>query len=122
METSGKYSWCSKTISLKPRALKPRRRAVRQHRSESRIRQPLTKRVVAETTVDRVNMKCENITITDASAADFAEILNLLARVQLPPEGVAENVDGFLVAKDDSSRVIATIGLERHGNTGLLRS
>src|SRR5215212_11870568 len=67
-------------------------------------------------------MNCENITITDASSDDLRDILALLSDVQLPPDGVAENVSAFLVARDESSRLIATIGLERHGNTALLRS
>src|ERR1043165_5572351 len=67
-------------------------------------------------------MNCENITITNASADDLQDILDLLSQVQLPHDGVAENVGAFLVARDESSRLIATIGLERHGNTGLLRS
>jgi len=67
-------------------------------------------------------MNCENITITDASPDDLRDILDLLSQVQLPHDGVAENVSGFLVARDESSRLIATIGLERHGNTALLRS
>src|ERR1041384_1390085 len=67
-------------------------------------------------------MNCENITITDASHDDLRDILDLLAKVQLPHDGVAENVNAFLVARDGSSRLIATIGLERHGNTALLRS
>jgi amino-acid N-acetyltransferase len=67
-------------------------------------------------------MNCENITIADASPEDLRDILDLLSQVQLPHDGVAENVSGFLVARDESSRVIATIGLERHGDTALLRS
>ena len=67
-------------------------------------------------------MNCENITIIDASPDDLRDILELLSQVQLPHDGVAENVSGFLVARDESSRLIATIGLERHGNTALLRS
>lgn len=67
-------------------------------------------------------MNCENITITDASADDLRDILDLLSQVQLPHDGVAENANAFLVARDESSRLVATIGLERHGNTGLLRS
>ena len=67
-------------------------------------------------------MNCENITIIDASPDDLRDILDLLSQVQLPHDGVAENVSGFLVARDESSRLIATIGLERHGNTALLRS
>jgi amino-acid N-acetyltransferase len=67
-------------------------------------------------------MNCENINITDASADDLSEILDLLSQVQLPHDGVAEQLNAFLVARDESSRLIATIGLERHGNTALLRS
>lgn len=67
-------------------------------------------------------MNCENITITDASSDDLRDILTLLSLVQLPQDGVAENVSGFLIARDEFSRLVATIGLERHGNTALLRS
>ena len=66
-------------------------------------------------------MNCENIAITNASADDLQAILDLLSQVQLPHDGVAENLSDFLVARDQS-RLIATIGIERHGNTGLLRS
>ena len=67
-------------------------------------------------------MNCENITINNASSDDLRDILDLLSQVQLPHDGVAENLGAFLVARDESSRLIATIGLERHGNTALLRS
>ena len=67
-------------------------------------------------------MNCENITITDASSDDLRDILDLLSQVQLPHDGVAETLSGFLVARDESSRLIATVGLEHHGNTALLRS
>lgn len=67
-------------------------------------------------------MNCENIAITNASADDLQAILDLLAQVQLPHDGVAENLSGFFVARDETSRIIATIGLERHGDTALLRS
>ena len=67
-------------------------------------------------------MNCENITITDASPDDLRDVLDLLSQVQLPHDGVAENLGAFLVARDESSRLIATIGLERHGHTALLRS
>jgi amino-acid N-acetyltransferase len=67
-------------------------------------------------------MKCENITIAEASSSDLREVLDLLSQVQLPHDGVVENLSGFLVARDESSRLVATIGIERHGNTALLRS
>ena len=65
-------------------------------------------------------MNCENITVTDASSNDLSEILNLLSQVELPHDGVAENVNAFVIARDESSQLIATIGIERHGNTCLL--
>ena len=67
-------------------------------------------------------MNCEDITIAEASSGDLREVLDLLSQVQLPHDGVAENLNGFLVARYESSRLVATIGLERHGNTALLRS
>ena len=67
-------------------------------------------------------MNCENITITNAAQDDLQAILDLLSQVQLPHDGVAENLSAFLVARDESSRLVATIGVERHGNTALLRS
>lgn len=67
-------------------------------------------------------MNCENIIITEASLDDLRDILDLLSQVQLPHDGVAETIDAFLVARDESSRLVATIGLERHGHTALLRS
>jgi amino-acid N-acetyltransferase len=69
-----------------------------------------------------MKMNCENITITDAAPDDLRDILDLLSQVQLPHDGVAENVRTFLIARDESSGLIATIGLERHGKTALLRS
>jgi len=67
-------------------------------------------------------MNCDNITITGASADDLRDVLDLLSVVQLPHDGIAENIAAFLIARDESSRPIATIGLEQHGKTGLLRS
>ena len=64
----------------------------------------------------------ENILITNASSDDLNDILDLLTQVQLPHDGVKENVTGFFVARDEGSRLVATIGLERHGSTALLRS
>ena len=67
-------------------------------------------------------MDCEGIQIAPASADDLRDILNLLTEVNLPHDGVAENLSAFLVARNRESRLVGTIGLERHGNTALLRS
>lgn len=60
--------------------------------------------------------------IEAASSADEDAILNLLTRTDLPLDGAAEHLGGFLVARDAAGRVVACAGLERHGNIGLLRS
>lgn len=54
--------------------------------------------------------------------ADLQEIRALLSMLGLPDDGVAERLDGFLIARDPSGHLIGTIGLERHGKIGLLRS
>lgn len=67
-------------------------------------------------------MNCENITISDASSDDLTDVLALLTDVQLPHDGVVDHISRFFIARDESSRIVATIGLERHGNIALLRS
>ena len=67
-------------------------------------------------------MDCEGIRISTATSDDLRDILDLLTEVKLPHDGVAENVNAFLVARNMESRVVGTIGLERHGSTALLRS
>jgi N-acetylglutamate synthase-like GNAT family acetyltransferase len=62
-----------------------------------------------------------SVTISKASGADLPEILALLAAVELPPEGVAGHLEGFLVARD-GARLVGCAGLERHRRLGLLRS
>lgn len=67
-------------------------------------------------------MDCEGVSINPAGPGDLGDVLALLAAVDLPHEGVAEHLGGFLVARDGEGRLAGTIGLERHGGTGLLRS
>jgi N-acetylglutamate synthase-like GNAT family acetyltransferase len=67
-------------------------------------------------------MNCDNISITGATSEDLSDILSLLTEVQLPHDGVEEHIGRFFVVRDESSRIVATIGLERHGNIALLRS
>src|SRR5919205_836738 len=64
----------------------------------------------------------DDVFISRAERADLPELLALLAAVDLPPEGVAEYLDGFMVARDAEGRLVGAIGLERHGSVGLLRS
>jgi amino-acid N-acetyltransferase len=67
-------------------------------------------------------MACESVQIFDASPSELGEILTLLSAVDLPHEGVAEHLGGFLIARDAGGRLVGTVGLEHHGQVGLLRS
>jgi amino-acid N-acetyltransferase len=67
-------------------------------------------------------MDCEGVKISNASPSELSEILALLSKVDLPHEGVAEHLGGFLVARDEEGLLVGTVGLERYGQVGLLRS
>ncbi|MDQ1559219.1 MAG: amino-acid N-acetyltransferase [Pyrinomonadaceae bacterium] len=62
--------------------------------------------------------------VEPATPADLSAVLELLARVELPAEGVAEFIESFIVARDAAAggRIVGCVGLERHGETALLRS
>jgi amino-acid N-acetyltransferase len=59
--------------------------------------------------------------IEPARARDLAEVRALLARHQLPLEGVDECVDTMVVARD-RSRVVGAAALELYADGALLRS
>lgn len=67
-------------------------------------------------------MNSEKITIAAAASAELNDVLSLLTAVGLPLEGVAEHLDDFLLAKDERGRLLACAGLERYGESALLRS
>ena len=60
--------------------------------------------------------------IREAEPRDRAAILDLLARSGLPVEDVAEQLASFWVCDDPRRGLAGTIGLERRGEVGLLRS
>jgi amino-acid N-acetyltransferase len=60
-------------------------------------------------------------TILPARADQLADVLALLGRVNLPTEGVAEHLGRFFVA-EQRGQVIGCVGMERYGETALLRS
>ncbi|MEE9263083.1 MAG: arsenic resistance N-acetyltransferase ArsN2 [Vicinamibacteria bacterium] len=60
-------------------------------------------------------------TIREAERSELAEVLALLRTCDLPVDGVEENLDGYLVARENET-LVGTIGLERYGDAGLLRS
>jgi len=59
--------------------------------------------------------------IRRAEPGDLPEVLALLAEAQLPTEGVAEHLHSFFVI-DEGGRIVASAGVERHGDAALLRS
>lgn len=60
-------------------------------------------------------------TIRQATAADLPPVLALLTEAELIISGVAEHIDGFLVA-EDAGRIVGSAGLELYGEAALLRS
>jgi amino-acid N-acetyltransferase len=60
--------------------------------------------------------------IERASLACLEEALELLCVAGLPHDGVKENIEGFLVARNDVGKLVGCVGMERHGELGLLRS
>lgn len=67
-------------------------------------------------------MSVDELQIGKAAASDFDEILELLRRSSLPPDGVAEHLPDFFVARDSTGRLVACAAVERYGAIGLLRS
>lgn len=59
--------------------------------------------------------------VRPASTADLSAVEDLLRRSKLPPEGVKESLDSFVVAEADD-RIVGVAGVERCGDYGLLRS
>ena len=64
----------------------------------------------------------QSLIVERAAAADLPGLLSLLDSVNLPREGVAEHLSGFLVARDAAGRIAGCVGMERHGAVALLRS
>jgi amino-acid N-acetyltransferase len=59
--------------------------------------------------------------IRQAEPRDLPAVLALLAEAQLPTEGVADHFHSYFVF-DDGGRIVASAGLELHGDAALLRS
>jgi amino-acid N-acetyltransferase len=61
------------------------------------------------------------IALRSAEPADLLAVLELLARAQLPREGVAEALSHFVIA-ENRGRLVGVAGLEVYGESALLRS
>ena len=62
------------------------------------------------------------VTIERATPECLREVLEILSQVDLPHDGVKEHLSGFLVARGEGGGIVGCVGLERHGELGLLRS
>lgn len=63
------------------------------------------------------------LAIRPAAPADLEGVLDLLRAAALPVDGVADHFpDAFVVAPADDGGVAGVAGVERYGETGLLRS
>ena len=61
--------------------------------------------------------------IAPANPQDFDEVIAQLDAAALPPEDLERSsMAQFLVARDESGKVIGAIGVERYGRIALLRS
>ena len=67
-------------------------------------------------------MTAQLVTIKKATPACLEEVLEILAQVDLPHDGVREHFGGFLVARAGGGKALGCVGLERHTDLGLLRS
>ena len=61
------------------------------------------------------------VSITPAMPGDVHAILDLVEAVHLPPEGIAEAMEYFWVARA-GERIVGTVGLEVYDDMALLRS
>jgi amino-acid N-acetyltransferase len=59
--------------------------------------------------------------IRQAEPEDLPAVLALLTEAKLPTAGVADHLHSFFVF-DEGGRIVATAGLELHGDAALLRS
>lgn len=59
--------------------------------------------------------------IVRARPPDLEPVLALLGEASLPGDGVGEHFENFLVARD-GERIVGAVGVERYGESALLRS
>ena len=67
-------------------------------------------------------MSGDDLQIRKAKIADLDEIFDLLRDSSLPPDGVAEHLSDFFVARDSTGRLVGCAAVETYGAIGLLRS
>jgi N-acetylglutamate synthase-like GNAT family acetyltransferase len=57
-----------------------------------------------------------------ANQEDILKVLAYLKEAKLGTSGVSETIESFLIMEDENKNIKATVGIEKIGNQGLLRS
>ncbi|WP_096156344.1 MULTISPECIES: GNAT family N-acetyltransferase [Bacillus] len=57
-----------------------------------------------------------------ATQKDVPTIVNFLGQANLSTIGVEEAIGDFIIIEKENGEIAGTVGIERHGNNGLLRS
>lgn len=60
--------------------------------------------------------------VRSAGMEDIPSLIAFLEYAGLGTGGVADSIDYFLIMEDEIGQIMATIGIEPYGQTGLLRS
>lgn len=68
------------------------------------------------------DMTAQLVTIEKASPECLNDVLEILSQVSLPHDGVKDHFGGFLIARSGGGKILGCIGMEHHGEIGLLRS
>ncbi|MCK5571379.1 MAG: GNAT family N-acetyltransferase [Bacteroidetes bacterium] len=63
-----------------------------------------------------------DVKLREAKPDDLPRVLRLLELVALPRDGVADHLDGFLLAENQQGSLVGSIALEYYGETALVRS
>ena len=64
---------------------------------------------------------CRCVTLRRAVQGDYHAVATLLRDLELPPDGISEWLEHFWIG-EHQSHVVGVAGMERYGDSGLLRS
>ncbi len=63
-----------------------------------------------------------NTIVREAKVEDLGLLTSFLEKANVNKNGIVEMIDSFLIMEDEDGKVKATLGMERFGVSGLLRS
>jgi N-acetylglutamate synthase-like GNAT family acetyltransferase len=64
----------------------------------------------------------DNVTFRPATIDDYSSIIKLLVSHSLPVDDILDSTIEFIIAIDNRTKIIGTIGIETKGEDGLIRS